>query len=356
MNHKLLTGYEEVNRELWHKFVADHPHGSIFQSPDMYDLYSCVESYSPMVLAMEDQQGSIKILLLAVIIHDYKGLVGKLSARTLIYGGPLIDPKEKHPEALTEQLLDELIKTVQKKSLYIQIRNLFDLSVFEPIFRRKAFIKQDHLNQIVSTSDIMETLAGISKSKIRQAKQSIQNGAEVVIASSESEVRELYEMLEIMYRTKVRKPLPPESFFIHFFKASQQGRLGLILVAKFEGKVIGGMVCPITPGKALNEWYICGLDKAFQKIHPSVLLTYGAIQYALENGIPSFDFMGIGSPDIPYGVRDFKTRFGGKTVNYGRFLRVNNNLVFNIAKLGYFILSFLKILSFKRPESREYHA
>lgn len=353
MNYRLLIGIEEITREKWSSFVAEHPDGSIFQSPEMYDLYTRVESYSPVVLAIEDQQGSIKILLLAVVIQDYPGLVGKLSARTLIYGGPLIDSKVKHPELLTENLLHELIHTVKKHTLYIQIRNLFDLSVYDPIFRKEAFIKQDHLNLIVSTTNSKETLAGISKSKIRQARQSFSNGADVVVASTEDEIHQLYSILEVMYRTKVKKPLPPESFFISFFQASQQGKLGLVLVAKYEGRVIGGMVCPISPGKALNEWYICGLDKEFDKIHPSVMLTYGAIDHALNNGIPSFDFMGIGSPDIPYGVRDFKTRFGGKTVNYGRFLRVNNRFFFNIAKLGYFILTFSRLVSFNRLVSKE---
>jgi serine/alanine adding enzyme len=353
MNYKLLSGIEEVNRERWESFVAGHPQGSIFQSPDMFDLYSTVESYTPLVMALEDQNGSIKILLLAVIIHDYKGLMGKLSSRTLIYGGPLIDPREKRSEALTEQLLDSLIKAVRKKSLYIQIRNLFDLSIYEPIFRRKSFVKQDHLNQIVATVNSKQTLAGISKSKIRQARQSFLKGAEIVIASSEEEVTEFYQLLESMYRTRVRKPLPPESFFLSFYRASQQGKLGFILIARYEGKVVGGMVCPITPEKALNEWYICGLDKAYASVHPSVILTYGAIDYALNNGIPTFDFMGIGSPDIPYGVRDFKTRFGGKTVNYGRFLRVNNHLIYTIARLGYFILSSFRLLSFQKFSKKE---
>jgi serine/alanine adding enzyme len=351
MNYRLLIGLEEINREKWDKFVTEHPDGSVFQSSDMYDLYARVESYTPVVLGIEDQHGSIKTILLAVVIQDYKGLVGKLSARTVIYGGPLIDPKEKHPEVLTEHLLHELIHIVQKSTLYIQIRNLFDLSVYDPVFRKQSFIKQDHLNLIVSTTNYKDTIAGISKSKLRQAKQSFANGAELLVASNSEEIHQFYTLLEIMYRTKVKKPLPPESFFLTFFHASQQGKLGMILIAKYKGEVIGGMVCPISPGKSLNEWYICGLDRDFEKIHPSVMLTYGSIDHALNNGIPSFDFMGIGSPDIPYGVRDFKTRFGGKTVNYGRFLRVNNKLVFTIAKLGYFILSFLKLISFKRSES-----
>jgi len=339
MNYSIVKGIENIDRKKWEDFVLTNPNGTIFQSPDMYDLYLSVDSYDPLVLAIEDKHGDLKILIVAVVMHDFKGLMGKHSARTLIYGGPLIDPKEKHPEVLTELLLDTLIKAVEKKSLYIQIRNLYDQSVFEPIFRKKSFVREDHLNRIVSTGDPVKTLSGISRTKLRQARQSFLNGADVVTASTEEEIHEMYLLLDNLYKSKVKKPLPPESFFLSFFRASQQGKLGLILIAKYEGKVIGGMVCPITPGKSLNEWYICGQDKALKKVHPSVMLTYGAIDYALNYNIPNFDFMGIGSPDVPYGVRDFKTQFGGKTVNYGRYLRINNHLLYSVGKAVFLLLS-----------------
>jgi len=339
MNYNFIKDINQIDRKKWEDFVFTNPNGTIFQSPDMYDLYLSVDSYDPLFLALEDQHGNLKILIVAVVMHDYKGLMGKLTARTLVYGGPLIDPKEKHPEVLTELLLDALIKAVEKQSLFIQIRNLFDLSVFEPVFHKKSFIREDHLNRIVSTGDPVKTQAGISRSKLRQARQSFLNGADVVTASTEEEVHEMYLMLNNLYKTKVKKPLPPESFFLSFFRSSLQRKLGIILIAKYEGKVIGGMVCPITPGKSLNEWYICGHDKSFSKVHPSVMLTYGAIDYALNYNIPAFDFMGIGSPDVPYGVRDFKTQFGGETVNYGRYLRINNHLLYALGKTVFLMLS-----------------
>ena len=342
MSLKVLSGIAELDRGKWALFIEKHPFGTVFQSPEMFDLYASVSSYSPIVLALEDDKGKIKALVLAVIIQDYNKIAGSMTARTLIYGGPLLDSGDKHQEQLLEQILDALVNKVEHHSLYIQIRNLNDYSVFDPVFRTKGFNREDHLNLIVPTSQAKETLQGISKSKQRQAKQSLNTGATLTIADNEADVIELYRMLEKLYNSRVKKPLPPLSFFKSFFRASQEGKLGMILLAKYEGKVVGGMVCPLTSGKALFEWYICGMDKEFAKIHPSVLLTYGAIEYALLHEIPAFDFMGIGSPDVPYGVRDFKTRFGGKTVNYGRYLRVNNKVAFTIAKTGFDFLGFLR--------------
>ena len=43
-----------------------------------------------------------------------------------------------------------------------------------------------------------------------------------------------------------------------------------------------------------------------------------------QNIFQIFDFDGAGKPDIPYCVRDYKKKFGGKLVNYGRYTLVLN--------------------------------
>ena len=58
------------------------------------------------------------------------------------------------------------------------------------------------------------------------------------------------------------------------------------------------------------------------------------IEYANKNNIPLFDFMGAGKPDEQYGVRDFKARFGGELVEYGRFLKINNPFLYAIGRFG----------------------
>jgi lipid II:glycine glycyltransferase (peptidoglycan interpeptide bridge formation enzyme) len=103
---------------------------------------------------------------------------------------------------------------------------------------------------------------------------------------------------------------------------------------KHQGKVIGGMMCPILDGKAIYEWFVCGLDEEYREQYPSVMATYAAIKYAKANNLPLFDFMGAGKPDIPYGVRDFKMEFGGELVEHGRFLYVRKPLLYWIGKMG----------------------
>jgi lipid II:glycine glycyltransferase (peptidoglycan interpeptide bridge formation enzyme) len=128
----------------------------------------------------------------------------------------------------------------------------------------------------------------------------------------------------------VRTPLFSEEFFLEFYRKG----VGKYLLVKYDGKVIGGMMCPILKGKAIYEWYVYGLDEEYRDHYPSVVATYAAIEYAKQNDIPLFDFMGAGKPDIPYGVRDFKMEFGGELVEYGRFLCIRKPLLYWIGKLG----------------------
>ena len=48
-----------------------------------------------------------------------------------------------------------------------------------------------------------------------------------------------------------------------------------------------------------------------------------------------FDFGGPGHPKKPYGVRDFKRRFGGMEVNYGRYEKVHNKGKKEILNIGF---------------------
>ncbi|NTV84052.1 MAG: aminoacyltransferase, partial [Bacteroidales bacterium] len=92
MSFSLITDVEKLNQLGWGGFVATHPEGTVFQSPDMYELFQKSARMKPVVLGVIDTgTGSLKGILLAVIIRELSGLAGYFSSRTVIYGGPLID-------------------------------------------------------------------------------------------------------------------------------------------------------------------------------------------------------------------------------------------------------------------------
>lgn len=342
MEYLIENEITKIDRVGWSQFVTNHPYANIFQSSEMYDLYISSSEHEPIILAVKDESNRIKGILLAVKTIEKRGVFSHLTARTIIYGGPLVDERNSDPTKIIEILLEALITAIRKSTIYIEVRNLFEATLYKESFLKFGFVFKDHLNLHIEKSlgELPKKL--LNKSKIRQVESSIKAGAYITEATSEKEIIEFYNILKLTYKERARKPLPDLDFFVSFQVSSLNNKLGKIFLVKYEDGIIGGMVCPLTKDKILHEWYVCGLDKKYSHIHPSVLVTYHAIQYAASHNIPTFDFMGLGQPEKPYGVRDFKLQFGGEVVNYGRYFRVNNQFLYSIANLGYKFMAFLK--------------
>jgi lipid II:glycine glycyltransferase (peptidoglycan interpeptide bridge formation enzyme) len=64
-------------------------------------------------------------------------------------------------------------------------------------------------------------------------------------------------------------------------------------------------------------------------------LRWFELRWAHDNGFSVYDSGGAGQPDVPYGVRKFKSKFGGRLVQYGRYRRVNSPWRLAIAERAY---------------------
>ncbi len=335
----------KIDRKQWSDFIFNHPQGNFFQTPKVFELFIGTANYEPLFFVVLDENEKIKGILLAVIQKESPGIMGYFSSRTLVWGGPLIYSSDDETEgAVLGILLDELVREVGSRSIYIQVRNLFDMSRYCDEFQKKGFTYNKHLNYIVETRNREETEKKISKPKMRQIRKSFKSGAKVIEPGNIEQVKAFYNILKSLYKNRVRRPLPHWSFFKTFYELSKSNRAGKYFLIEYNDSIIGGIMCPITTGKTIYEWYIAGMDSEFkhQGIYPSVLATWAPIDYALDNGLKYFDFMGAGKPGQDSGVKEFKARFGGKIVEYGRFERINNKPLFILGKLALKILGALR--------------
>ena len=232
--------------------------------------------------------------------------------------------------------------------IYIETRNFNDYSRWKGAFEQAGFSYQPHLNFHVDTSSVEVVEANLGKSRKRDIRTTIREGVTITsiydlglqIDDFERErmVHEYYQVLKNLYKTKVKTPLFPESFFQALAKHPD----ARFLLTKLNGKIIGGTVCVAQEGKCLYEWFACGEDGVYPHVFPSCYATYAGIRYAAEHNMPRFDMMGAGKPDEAYGVRDFKAKFGGKEVEHGRFLCVTKPLLYNMGVIGVKLLKKLK--------------
>lgn len=326
MKIKLITQIDDSFEDKLSKFVREHPHGNFFQSIEYFNFYKSLSEYEPFILSCSDNDDNICGLLIAVIHKEAGYFKKKLTSRCIIYGGPIINNSSK---LITDLILKELINTVNSKVIFIEFRNLFDVSSEEDIFKENGFNYKLHSNFILEITSLDENFKKLNKTKRWEINKGLKGGAKIHEAKDINEVEEFYWILKKLYLEKVKKPLPGFSFFENYF----YNNLGKYFLVKYNDKVIGGTMCPIYKNK-IYEWYEASLDKEYKQLYPGVLATWAPIEYAANNGLRLFDFLGAGSTDSEYGVREFKSKFGGELVNYGRYLRINKPLLYNLGKIG----------------------
>jgi serine/alanine adding enzyme len=309
----------------WKRFLLGHPDGNFFQSPECFSFFSSVSNYSP-VLFYTIENEVMTGCLLAVIIREESLLKKYFSRRCIVWGGPLVRDNNIANAAMLISSLDAFLKN---KVIYTEFRNLADVSAIHEAFISSGLTFHDHLNFIVEVNSIDDARKQLSKSKKRQIDKSLQNGAEIIIAENLEEVEQFYSILSQLYKDKVRKPLPPSNFFKTFF----QKELGKFFLIRFDNKIIGGIMCPIYKD-TIYEYFIAGLDSEYKDLYPGVLATWAPIEFVARNNLRFFDFMGAGKPDEDYGVREFKSKFGGKQVNYGRYQKIHSKLLFSAGVYG----------------------
>ncbi|RTL60778.1 MAG: peptidoglycan bridge formation glycyltransferase FemA/FemB family protein [Sphingobacteriales bacterium] len=342
MKWTIVHGIESVDIKEWEQFTSMHHNGNFFQTPQFYQYIKKVDGYKPVIIAALDDKNEIAGILTGVLQKDTGYVKGIFSSRLIVWGAPLVKNDDK---SVIDQLLKELVKKYQHKSIFIEFRNLFSIAEERNVFEKNGFEYKEHLNFIVDTRDEKTLLSAMNDGKKRQIKKSLNNGAVILENVTEQQVKVFYGILLDLYNTKVRKPLPAWSFFKEFYDSPHLGKYFLIA---YKDEIVGGIMCPVFGNKTIYEWYIAGKDGVDKNIYPSVLATWAPMAYALKNGISSFDFLGAGKPEEDYGVRQFKAGFGGEQVAYGRYLRINNPLLYKIGKSGLAFLKRMKRVSVKQ--------
>lgn len=306
-----------------------------FQTEECFSFYRSLGFIEPFRCSVE-RDGVEKGRMVGYIQKDGGKLKQFFSRRAIINGGPMLADDITEDELM--DLLSHCRRQLRGKAIYVETRNFDDYSRYINVFQRCGYTYEPHYNFHVDTSSVDLVEANMGKSRKRDVKTSLRDGAVVVENPTIDEVKEFYGVLEHLYQTKVKTPLFPFSFFERLYRSS----FGRFLLVKYDERIVGGTVC-VCGENVMYEWFACGEDGVHKNIYPSTLATYAGIRYAAEHGYARFDMMGAGAPnDGGYGVRDFKAKFGGQLVEHGRFKCVLNKPLYLVGTLGVKIIKRLK--------------
>lgn len=325
---KVISEASAIDHEIWEDFVNKHPQGNAFQTPQMHDLYLLAKGAHPVVLAAYSGKTLVGILV-AVIQREYEGILGSLTARSIIWGGPLIQSDDP---VILETIMKKYENLVGNQAIYTQIRNLFPMEFAMAPLQRMGYSFEDHLDIHVDLGTPVEILwKGLHSTRRKQIERGYRRGAVLSFqrAPEKGLVAECHEMIAALYK-RIKLPYPKKDYFAVSTQALED-RIGLFIL-RYQGKAIGCRFVLIYK-QSIYDWYAGSRDDALDK-YPNDILPWEVIKWGAENGYKTFQFGGAGKPGIPYGVRDHKLKFGGTLVNFGRFEKVHKPILMNFARVG----------------------
>ena len=331
-----ILSVNNIDRAQWDKLVCESQTGTWFQTVAAYEFYaSQPDLFKPFAIGLEND-GMLRAVCVGYVTVEKSAVKQMMTRRAIIVGGPAL--ADDCTDAEVAELMKAVRKELKSEAIYVECRNFNDYSMWKGAFAKAGFEYMPHLNFHIDTSSMEVVDANLGKSRKRDIRTTIREGVAVIEHPTDEQVCEYYKVLDNLYRTKVKTPLFPLSFFL----ALNKHKDGRLLLMEYQGRIIGGTVCVEQANKCIYEWFVCGEDGVYPHVFPSCYATYAGIKYAAEHGCERFDMMGAGKPDEAYGVRDFKAKFGGKEVEHGRFLCITKPILYKIGVLGVKILKKLK--------------
>lgn len=320
-----IVTYKDINKQQWSELINSSSVVSWFQTPQAYLFFLSVKKeLTPFCFGVVNN-GELRGIVVGYITKGQNNIINFFSNRAIIYGGPLLK------DDISERELSMLLTYIRNEvnAIYIEFRNFCDYSKWKNIFEKNQFIYCPHFDIHVDTNSDLILNKNLSKSRKRDVKTALKNGAIIIKRPSLQQVKEFYDILKLLYKKHLRLPIFSWTFFEELYKIENAH---FILVC-YENTIIGGTISIELPNRVMYEWYLCGDDQKYRNLFPSELATYYALKLAVECNCSVYDMMGAGEPNVPYGVRDFKIKFGGNLVEYGRFLCVKKTILYKLGRV-----------------------
>ena len=331
---------DEIDIQDWRSFVLNHFNGNIFQTPEYYKVLEQSQEFEPIFIGAF-QNKSLTGILLGVIQSENIKYIKPLTSRCIVWGGPLAYDNE-----IAKHLLHTLNSTISKRVLYAQFRNIKSVKYLDKSFLAAGYEYENHLDILIDLRKGSEVLWNeMNKNRRKEIKKGLKKGVYVDIINlnedPSSNLEELYRILKLLYK-KIGLPFPSINFFENAIKIFEPIGFMKTFVAKFSGKIIGFRMVLIYKD-LIYDWYAAS-DPKYLEYRPNDILPWEIIKWGSENGYETFDFGGAGKPNEQYGVREYKERFGGTMVSFGRYYKKLQPTKLKISSLAFHVWSSYKKL------------
>jgi len=231
-------------------------------------------------------------------------------------------------------------RLIAPRAIYSQYRNLWDQENTKTVFEHARYEYEEHLDILVDLNkpeeELWQEVDPRGRNKIRRAQK---EGTAFKDLTGKIDVIAFYNILDDVYR-KAKLPLPGVSLFRSAADVLLEKKMIRFFAAVNNNKVIGTLIA-LCYKDTIYDWY-AGSYREYYNKYPNDILPWNVFLWGKENGYTVFDFGGAGKPGEPYGVRDYKKKFGGTFVNFGRYKKIHKPVLMKIARTGFRVWQKIK--------------
>ncbi|MGB7876987.1 MAG: GNAT family N-acetyltransferase, partial [Anaerolineales bacterium] len=268
-----------------------------------------------------------------VEVSLFGGLSKHFASRSISYGSVLTGEGQAGQDALS-LLLQTYTQQTPAAALFTELRNISDPSEMQELLQKTGYVYEDHLNYLLDLErEPREILKSFKKDAYRRIRKNMKREVIKVREIHDiSEISTFYSLLKKTYQY-AHIPLADISLFEAAFDVLHPKKMIRFTLVYVED-------VPVTASASLlykdiiYGWYN-GTDREYRNYGPNEFEVWELINWGIENGYRVFDFGGAGKPGDDYGVRDFKAKFNGQLVNYGRNIYVHAPIRMKLSKMSY---------------------
>ncbi len=325
----------ELPKNAWNSFVMEHPQGNIFHSPEMFAVWKSTKGYVPELWAAVENE-TIAALFIPVHISLAGGMMKRLTTRTVVFGGALCADGPFGEDGL-RAILIAYRQYARGISLFTEVRNLFDAGGMAHVMNELGFKFEGHLNYLISlrggSEAVFERIGPRTRQHIRRGMRNGRVQIEEIFGREKVSI--CYDLLRKTY-ARAGVPLADGSLFYAAFDELTPLNMARFSLARVEDEPAAVSVELLYKDRAFG-WY-GGVDRFFTALVPSEILMWNVLEWGCRHGYMVYDFGGAGKPGENYGVRDFKAKFGGELVHYGRYVWQANPRLLAASRFSYNLL------------------
>lgn len=306
-----------VDPRKWDEFVWEHPFGSIYHHSAWRGAVAGTYGYDPIYHLIRDGG---RIVAAAASLHVKSRLTGdRIVSLPFSDNCDLLAGNGREAEALLTAL--ESTRS-EMEADYVELRFLNarlarDAQNARNLIGTGQWDAGYCLHRLCLERDGELLFRSFHPSCIRRAVRTARKrGVETCVGGGESDLRTFYR-LHVLTRRKHGVPVQPFRFFENLWRALAPGKLLTLLLARYRGRVVAGII--VLWFKNTAYYKFGASEENFQYLRANQLLMWRAIELARARGCATFDF---GRTSLANeGLCAYKERWGSERLPlyYARF-------------------------------------